>query len=62
MRDAVFSTFEEIPAGDSEGRILAGLTLSCPPAVPIAVSGERLTAEAVAALRYYGVNYIKAVR
>lgn len=62
VRDAVFSAFEDIPVSQAEGRILAGLTLSCPPAVPIAVSGERLTAEAIAALKYYGVSVIKAVR
>lgn len=59
VRDAVFSAFEEVATENAEGRILVGLTLSCPPAVPIAVSGEKLNARAIAALKYYGVTSVK---
>jgi arginine/lysine/ornithine decarboxylase len=36
--------------------VLADTSLSCPPAVPIAVPGERLNAEAAACFRYYGIS------
>lgn len=40
IREAVFSPCEEIPVERAEGRICAAVKVPCPPAVPIAVSGE----------------------
>ena len=53
VREAVFSKKEEVKIEDSIGRILASTNISCPPAVSIAVCGERITKEAVDAFRYY---------
>ena len=47
---------------DALGRVLADVQVSCPPAVPIAVCGEALTAQALAAFRYYGVERVWVVR
>ncbi len=55
-REALFAPHERIPAQDALGRVCAAPTVSCPPAVPIAVSGERIGAEALAMFRYYGVR------
>jgi len=60
-REAMLSPSEEIPAKESLGRILASPSLGCPPAVPIVVSGERITAEAVAAFAYYGTEGCRVV-
>ena len=54
VREAVFSKKEEVNIEDSIGRILASTNISCPPAVSVAVCGERITKEAVDVLRYYG--------
>lgn len=62
VREAVFSPSEKILSKDAEGRVLAGLTLSCPPAVPIAICGERLSKDAVAALAYYGIDEVKVIK
>lgn len=62
IRNAVFSPSVEISTEKAYGKILAGLTLSCPPAVPIAISGERLDDNAVNALTYYGITKIKVVK
>lgn len=62
IRDAVFSPSVEIHTENAYGKILAGLTLSCPPAVPIAISGERIDENAVTALTYYGITKIKVVK
>ena len=44
------------------GRILAAPTVSCPPAVPIAVSGEVIDEKTVELMKKYGVNEIKVVK
>ncbi len=49
---------EQIPAAEAEGRILAAPTMSCPPAVPAVVCGERISAEAVQVLTYYGTSSV----
>ena len=56
IREATVSPVEILPVEKCEGRILARLSVSCPPAVPIAVSGELITREIIEAFRYYGVE------
>jgi len=46
---------------DSIGRILASPSVSCPPAVPILMCGERIDEAAVSAFRYYGVEKVRVV-
>ncbi len=53
IREAFFSEKEEIGIEKSVGKILAGANISCPPAVSIAVCGERITEKTVEAFRYY---------
>lgn len=62
IKDAIFSQNEEIPIEKAEGRIISQLTLSCPPAIPIAVSGEKLDKNAVKLLYYYGIKKIKVIK
>lgn len=62
IRKAVFSPYEEILTENAEGRVLSTLTLSCPPAIPIAVCGEKLDENAVKLLKYYGINKINVVK
>ena len=47
-----------IPAAESLGRILARPGVSCPPAVPILMPGERIDEAALAAFRHYGVGTV----
>ena len=60
-REALLSPFETLPAERCLGRILATPCVGCPPAVPIAVCGERLSAEALALFRYYGIEELDVV-
>lgn len=62
VREAVFSPCETIAAANAAGRVLASPTVSCPPAVPIAVSGERLTQNTVQLFRYYKIERISVVK
>ena len=52
---ALFSESETLPIGDCLGRISAAAAISCPPAIPLAVCGERIGQHVVDCLRYYGV-------
>lgn len=62
VRQAVWSPHELIAASESEGRICAATTVSCPPAIPIVVSGERITKEAVALFAYYQVDMVDVIK
>ena len=62
VREAVFAKTERVPSSCAEGRVCAAPTVSCPPAVPIAVSGEVITKEAVQTLLAYGIMEIEVVR
>lgn len=56
IREAVLGTVERISAEDAAGRVCAAECVACPPAVPIAVSGERITQEMVFLFQYYGIH------
>lgn len=61
-REALLAPFERVPTERGRGRILASPCVGCPPAVPIAVCGERLDEETLALFRYYGVAELAVVR
>ena len=61
-RQALFAPQETVPAAESLGRVCGAPTVSCPPAIPIAVSGERIGPEALALFRHYGVEAVDVVR
>ena len=60
-REALLSFQEQIPVEQAVGRVCAGITVSCPPAVPIALPGERITGSAAELLRLYGKTEIPVV-
>ena len=61
VRQALFSPEETLPPEEAVGRVCAAPTVSCPPAIPIAVSGEEITPETAEAFRRFGVNEISVV-
>ena len=62
IREALFAPQESVPAEESLGRVCGAPTVGCPPAVPIAVSGERIGPEALALFRYYGVKRVAVLQ
>ena len=56
IRQAVFSRQERVPAEQALGRVCALPTVACPPAIPIAVSGEVIGPAAAELFRFYGVR------
>lgn len=55
IRAAVLSPAERVPVEQALGRVCALPTVSCPPAIPIVVSGEEIGPAAVALMHHYGV-------
>ena len=62
VRDAIFSLSETVEIQYAVGRICAAPTVSCPPAIPIAVSGEEITAEHIELFKKYNINRISVVK
>lgn len=58
IREALFLPHEALEVEASLGRICASPTVSCPPAVPIVMPGERIDAAAVEQFRYYGIHTV----
>lgn len=61
LRQAVFAPHERLPVAQAVGRICGSPTVSCPPAVPIAVSGERITPAHAALFAQYHLNMVEVV-
>lgn len=55
-RDAMLSESERLPLRQCEGRVCAVASVGCPPAVPVVMGGERIGADAVACMAYYGIS------
>ncbi|MBQ4569639.1 MAG: PLP-dependent transferase [Ruminococcus sp.] len=61
-RQAMLSRAESIPVSESVGRVLACTCVSCPPAVPVVVCGERITPQAVSLFEYYNIKTCKVIK
>ena len=62
IRESIFCDSEEIDIENALGRICASPTVSCPPAIPIAVSGEKITNEHIELFKKYNTNKILVVK
>lgn len=61
VRQAVFARHETLPAADTLGRICGAPTVSCPPAVPVVVAGERIGPAALALFCHYHLREVEVV-
>lgn len=62
IREAVMSGFETVDAADSLGRICAAVNVPCPPAVPIAVSGEIINEKCIKIFKNYGILKVNVIK
>ena len=62
IREAVLGDTEVIPSHSALGRVCAGPLVSCPPAVPVAMPGERIDENVLALLRYYWLERVEVLR
>ena len=56
LAEAMLAPCVRVPAEQSLGRVLARPGVSCPPAVPIRMPGERIDEAALAAFYHYGIH------
>lgn len=61
IREAIFGESETVSVENAVGRICSAPTVSCPPAIPIVVSGERISENAVKLFKRYGMKEISVV-
>lgn len=62
IREASFAPCEEIPVELAEGRICASVKLPCPPAVPIAASGEIIDKNCINIFKNYSISSVFVVK
>jgi arginine/lysine/ornithine decarboxylase len=62
IRAAVFSQSETVSIKNAMGRICASPTVSCPPAIPIAVSGEIINHNHIQLFEKYNIKNISVVK
>ena len=61
-KKALLSPQEIVSTEKALGRICAAPSVSCPPAVPIVISGEEITQTAIDLFRLYGVEKVAVVK
>jgi len=61
-RRAILSDSETIGVKNALGRTLASVTVGCPPAVPIVISGEIIDEDAIKCFNYYGITECSVVK
>lgn len=62
IREAIFCESEEINVENAMGKVCASPCVSCPPAVPIAVSGEKITKKHIELFKKYDIKQILVVK
>ena len=62
MHKALFAPGEVVPTRQSVGRILSAPTVSCPPAVPVAVCGEVINQSVAEVMEYYGHTTLRVIK
>lgn len=58
ISEAAFAMSTEVPVEMSEGRICASIKVPCPPAVPVAVSGEIIDSDCINIFQSYGIRKV----
>ncbi len=61
IREAMLSPRKTLPVERAVGCVLADACVSCPPAVPPVIAGERITPAAAACMEYFGVDECSVV-
>lgn len=61
VRQALFSAHEVLPVENALGRICGAPSVSCPPAIPVVVSGEMIGEAALEVFRHYGISKVDVV-
>ena len=60
--EALMKNCEKMPVERALGRVLATPTVSCPPAIPIVLCGEKIDAQAIECFKYYGIDFCYTIK
>lgn len=61
IREALFAPSKAVPVSECCGKVLASASVSCPPAIPIVVCGERIDEAAIRGFAYYGIEECRVI-
>ena len=61
VREAYFASGEILPVEQASGRICRMPTASCPPAIPVVVPVERISAAAIESFQHYRIKFVEVV-
>ncbi len=59
--DAIIKPSKLVSIDDAKGKIISNLSISCPPAVPIIISGELIDDDIIKVLKYYNITKCSVV-
>lgn len=62
VRNAFFASSEKVKTEEAKGKICACPTVSCPPAIPIVISGEIISESEIELFKYYGIDSVAVVK
>ncbi len=62
VREAIFGDVERVSVKNALGRICGAPLVSCPPAIPIVISGELIDENAIEVFKYYGIIEIDVLK
>ncbi len=62
IRESIFCESKEINIENSLNRVCASPTVSCPPAIPIAVSGEKISKKHIELFKKYNIKKINVIK
>ncbi len=62
LKEAFLSPCERLPSIDAIHRICHTPTISCPPAIPIVLSGEMISAEHIALFQFFEIDFVDVVK
>lgn len=62
LADVLYAGTVTLPVEQCSGRICAEFSVSCPPAVPIVICGERISENDIRCMQYYGIRSCRVVK
>ncbi len=62
LSDCIYLPTEKICIDKANGRVCGSINISCPPAVPVVIAGERIGKEQTDLLKYYGIEEVEVVK
>ena len=61
IREAVFAPHKTLPVDEAIGEVCGAPTVSCPPAVPVVISGEVITEQDAELMKKYNIKSVDVV-